>query len=392
VATDDPEDPTPRADDDAVVDPSPSGVATTAARALALGAALTSSDALLGIEEDLPEVGIERLPPYWGGWEDRQALFERSDAILAEHDVLADVRNREQPDGPIAVDDGAVPERDPRRLVWAQVASEPTPENAVAFLRMLMTDNEPVASAAAAAALSHWRHDRRFPPPEALTRAKQLTRAHSQSRSLLAREIASAALGDWGKESAGASITVSQRVDSELEDTLSTIVHGTLAYTGNWWYPGGDFHTHVKAHLRPDLYSGGQAYSWSGRYKRKDRAVAAERLARWAEEARPGGLNAVFAHSYGGVIALHATTFGLRMKDAVLLSVPAEPVAIEWRNVKRATSLRIHFDLVLLAARRRQRFTENVEEYYLPKWFREHADSHSPTVWRGFKSAELLQL
>jgi hypothetical protein len=146
VATDDRAEPTPRADDDAVIDPSPSGVATTAARALALGAALTSSDALLGIEEDLPEVGIEQLPPYWGGWEDRQAVFERSDAILATHDVLADVRDREQPDGPIASDDGAVPERDPRRAVWAQVASEPTAENAVAFLRMLMTDNEPVAS------------------------------------------------------------------------------------------------------------------------------------------------------------------------------------------------------------------------------------------------------
>ena len=45
-----------------------------------------------------------------------------------------------------------------------------------------------------------------------------------------------------------------------------------------------------------------------------------------------------------------------------------------------------------IAARRRQRFTENVEEYYLPKWFREHADSHAPAVWREFKSAELLRL
>lgn len=392
MATGDQAEPSPRADDDAVVDPSPSGVATTAARALALGAALTGSDALLGIEEDLTEVGIERLPPYWGGWEEREALFERSDAILAAHDVLADVRNREQPDGPIAIDDGAVPEREPRRAVWAQVASQPTPENAVAFLRMLMTDNEPVASAAAAAALSHWRNDRRFRPPEALSRAKQLTRAHLESPAGLAREIASAALGDWGTAPADLSVEAPGDLDRGPEDSLSTMVHGTHGYIGDWWYPGGDFHTHVKGHLRPDLYSGGQAYSWSGRYKGKDRAVAAKRLARWAEGAQPGGLNAVFAHSYGGVIALHATTFGLRMEDAVLLSVPAESVPIEWRNVKRATSLRIHFDLVLLAARRRQRFTENVEEYYLPKWFREHADSHTPAVWREFKSAELLRL
>jgi hypothetical protein len=75
VATDDQDEPGPRADDDAVVDPSPSGVATTAARALVLGAALTGSGALLGIEQDLPEVGIDRVPPYWGGWEERQVLF-----------------------------------------------------------------------------------------------------------------------------------------------------------------------------------------------------------------------------------------------------------------------------------------------------------------------------
>ena len=273
MATDDRAEPIPRADDDAVVDPSPSGVATTAARALALGAALTSSDALFGIEEDLAEVGIERLPPYWGGWGDRQALFERSDAILAAHDVLADVRDREQPDGPIAVDDGVAPERDPRRAVWAQVASEPTPENAVAFLRMLMTDREPVASAAAAAALSHWRHDRRFRPPEALTRARQLTQAHLRSPALSHARSPPRRVGSGVRMPRLRPSRCQNMWKEDTGDSLSTMVHGTHAYIGTWWYPGGNFHTYVKAHLRPDLYSGGQAYSWSGRYRNKDRGV-----------------------------------------------------------------------------------------------------------------------
>jgi alpha-beta hydrolase superfamily lysophospholipase len=104
------------------------------------------------------------------------------------------------------------------------------------------------------------------------------------------------------------------------------------------------------------------------------------------------GLNVLFAHSYGGVIALNATTHGLRVKDLVLLSVPAEEVRVEWRNIERAVSLRIHMDIVLLAARRPQYFTENVEENYLPHWFWKHSDSHDPEIWEREKSPQLLGL
>ena len=82
---------------------------------------------------------------------------------------------------------------------------------------------------------------------------------------------------------------------------------------------------------------------------------------------RKTGLNTVFAHSYGGIIALYASTFGLKMNEVVLLSVPVENIPVEWRNIGRAVSLRIHMDLVLLAARRRQLFTENVEEHHLSR-------------------------
>jgi pimeloyl-ACP methyl ester carboxylesterase len=104
------------------------------------------------------------------------------------------------------------------------------------------------------------------------------------------------------------------------------------------------------------------------------------------------GLNTLFAHSYGGIIALKATTHGLLVNDLVLLSVPAESVPVEWRNIKRTVSLRIHMDLVLLAARRRQYFTENVDENYLPGWFWWHSDSHNPEIWHSEKCPEMLGL
>ena len=158
------------------------------------------------------------------------------------------------------------------------------------------------------------------------------------------------------------------------------MVHGTAAWKGTWWSPGGDFHDYVKEELRSDMYSGGKSFSWTGKYNEEHRSIAAERLARWAE-GEP--LNTVFAHSYGGMIALEATSHGLVINELVLLSTPREKnVPIEWDNIGRAVSLRIHLDLVLLAARRRQSFDLPVAEHFLPQRFRKHSDSHNPEVWR----------
>lgn len=115
-------------------------------------------------------------------------------------------------------------------------------------------------------------------------------------------------------------------------------------------------------------------------------------MAGWAEDTAAGSLHTVFAHSFGGVIALNATAFGLRIDELVLLSTPVETVPVEWRNIRRAVSLRIHWDLVLLAARRRQLFTENVEETLLPRWFFQHGDSHDPDTWRAESCVAKLNL
>jgi pimeloyl-ACP methyl ester carboxylesterase len=159
------------------------------------------------------------------------------------------------------------------------------------------------------------------------------------------------------------------------------MIHGTFAFTEGWWFPGGDFHQYVKATVRPNLYDLKDTFWWSGRYKPKDRNMGTERLVGWLSAKGDPEVDTVFAHSYGGAVALQATTQGLRMKTAVLLSVPVGNYEVEWRNIGRAVSLRIHCDLVLLAARTKQRFTANVEEHWLDSWFVHHGSSHDPDVW-----------
>lgn len=65
----------PRADAEAAADRTPSGIRTTAARALALGLALTTPAALSGIDDDLVAIGMERRPKHWGGWEHRTTIY-----------------------------------------------------------------------------------------------------------------------------------------------------------------------------------------------------------------------------------------------------------------------------------------------------------------------------
>lgn len=380
----------PRSDDDAVLDDSPSAIATTAARALALGASLTRPEALQGLNQDLEAIGIRRAPLPWGGWSRRLKIVEESDAVLARYNLLNEVREREAY-GWVANQDGeSGPERVVRLDLWHDLATRSSSRGAaVAWLRMLMTDREPVAAAAAAAGLSHWvaRKDMQVPVP--LSSARKALEHYGESSSPGARQIARAARGD----SSPVRRLPSTNVEAEVPaGSISTLVHGTGAYTGDWWFVGGDFHSYIKSDVRCDLFSGRNAFWWSGKYDEKHRAVAARRLAGWAEDTASGFLNTVFGHSYGGIIALNATTYGLTMRELVLLSVPAEDVPVEWRRIGRSVSLRIHLDLVLLAARRRQRFAQNVDEHYIDRWFWNHADSHDPDIWQDEDCARILGL
>jgi len=175
-------------------------------------------------------------------------------------------------------------------------------------------------------------------------------------------------------------------------ESFSLLVHGTFAFPEKWWFPGGDFHDYVKQEIRSNVYDAKDTFWWSGRYKARDRAVGAERLAGWVEAKGAARLDTVFAHSYGGAVALQATQWGLEMETAVLLSTPVDNYEVEWRNIGRAVSLRIHCDLVLLAARTKQRFTANVEEHWIDSWFVKHAASHESSIWEAGGWASVLGL
>lgn len=386
----------PRTDAEAAADRTPSGIRTTAARALALGLALTKPAALRGIDDDLAAIGMERRPRPWGDWKRRTEIYDDSDNVLLRYGVLDEVRDLEQQRW-VATADDSEPLRSARVDLWREVAEDVSQSAVLAWLRMLMTDHEPTAAVAAASALSAWRRIKDVPVPAALETARELLSSYSESDASEAQVIARATLGidDVTQASLDDVTQASLDVDKAPEGagtSTSIIVHGTYGWPGKWWFPGGDFHEFLLNDVRPDLYCGSNPFNWSGAYRNKHREIAAERLAGWTQDTVSGPLNSVFAHSYGGIIALKATRYGLVIKELVLLGVPAENVRVEWRSIGRAVSLRIHVDLVLLAARRPQRFTENVEEHYLPHWFLNHGDSHDPVIWRREDSARRLKL
>jgi pimeloyl-ACP methyl ester carboxylesterase len=181
-----------------------------------------------------------------------------------------------------------------------------------------MADLEPVASAAAAAALSTWQRVKEQPVPQPLERARELVQAYARSDVAGAQQIARAAGGEV--ESVRPDLSAAPREPPAEGGTTSLIVHGTWPWDGDWWLVGGDFHTYVRSDVRRDVFSGRNAFWWSGAYKPRHRSLAAGRLAGWVEDTVGGPLNTVFAHSYGGSITMHATTYGLKMREVVLLA------------------------------------------------------------------------
>lgn len=171
--------------------------------------------------------------------------------------------------------------------------------------------------------------------------------------------------------------------------TVSTIVHGTNAWKGGWWRPGGDFHDLVLARHRSNLYNRGARFSWSGALSERQRIIAANDFADWIGDMAPHGLQTVFAHSYGGEVASRTALSGAKVHEAVLLSVPAEPsaCALASSTKARVVDIRTPFDPVLALAGRGQRLG-SLEPVLLP-WRLGHSASHKATVWERHDVAKL---
>lgn len=108
----------------------------------------------------------------------------------------------------------------------------------------------------------------------------------------------------------------------------------------------------------------------------------------------------MIGHSYGGAVILYATQYGVEADAVILLSTPARQYDPEWSNVGFCKSLRLKWDVALLAdaivhgpwgQKVRQRFTDSrIEELEPLSIFYDHASTHDPKVWEAHSVPELI--
>jgi|GEM_PF-1683437 len=182
------------------------------------------------------------------------------------------------------------------------------------------------------------------------------------------------------------------------ERHVSTMVHGTGGYRGDWWEPQvGDLHGWVHRNHRPNLYAGNRPYSWSGALSRSQRAQAARRLKIWTASER--GLHSVFAHSYGAEVVARTVNLGTHIDEVVMMSAPiTQHHDGMLTSVRRVIDVRLRVDPVIALAniadpRVRHRFTgANVTPFLLPLGYLDHRASHCPSVWEDLKIAAQVGL
>lgn len=186
----------------------------------------------------------------------------------------------------------------------------------------------------------------------------------------------------------------------DTAELASTIVHGTWAWYASWWRPGKDsFFEYATTNLhRPHLYGGGARFSWSGAYRKAHRRLAGQDLRDWIGAIAPGGLQTVFAHSYGGEVAARAILDGADIQQLVLLSVPVSVLVEQGAHqlIQRGGQvwdIRLRKDSVLDLDGEPQRFRHqgSVHTVLLSRWRLSHGATHTPRVWERDGALERLR-
>lgn len=177
--------------------------------------------------------------------------------------------------------------------------------------------------------------------------------------------------------------------DLEVIKSDSYIVHGTIFSNPGksyekWWEPNyGDLHKYLKNGSRPNLYEGIDYFKWSGGWNDYARQEGSEKLVEWVNKHDMHDTDA-FAHSHGCNVAMLATQ-DIKVKNLILMSCP-----IHWNlykpnfsNVKNILSIRVKWDLVIMADRGGQRFRDTrISEKVLPLWFTAHDASRKSNTWK----------
>ena len=214
------------------------------------------------------------------------------------------------------------------------------------------------------------------------------------ARNLLVRDVAAYALAHVDPQNPRLAkfFRARPRTSRRRPSRTSTIVHGTWASGSPWWQPpDGDFWEYLHDNVDQDLYGAQDRFSWSGGYSDAARAQAGTELHDWVTQHDLGGLD-LFTHSHGGSVAMLANQAGTRVGRMVLLSCPVHwpKYTPDFSQTQKVISIRVHLDLVILADRGGQRFTDpNITEHVLPIWF-DHFATHDPANWQQYNVPAML--
>lgn len=281
---------------------------------------------------------------------------------------------------------------------------------AATFCLLGLYHPSPIVHVAAAAATLSFCRNYSYPIGLAFRR---LMEARHNRENPIAAEIAWTALGNalrGGGNEGGSnpSAMPPQEIPQGLEggrpqtEKTAVIVHGTifakhLSQVEEWWRPAdpsganeGDLHKYLREGPRPGVYDRQDYYRWSGGWNDYAREEAAEKLVHWIDARRIASPD-VFAHSHGcnvAMIASHARAFD----RLVLMSCPVWPEYRPSTQVGRAISVRIKWDLVIMADGAAQRCPSDwgVTEEVLPIWYSKHDVTRRSDTWRTLNLDKLL--
>jgi hypothetical protein len=342
--------------------------------------------------EDLAALGLPKLPPAPGRVDAqriRGGLFSRY--TLRAEEFLADAEKFLMPTQALA-DLGERFFRQPAPLAAAELMEG-----------CLKHPHELVRVAAAAAYF-----DRSSEPD----RLVQILAQGTRSADDLVREVAATSLAHISPEHPSLQDLLRggpAAPTSGAPSHTTILVAGTWAANSPWWKPGGNFFIYVTGVLPPlprtpplppappwsAPYAANDYYGWSGGYSDGARALAAQDLVKWVQDPSHNAQNPdVITHSHGGNVAMLSTQagLGLNIKELVMLSCPVHfpKYAPDFSKLQKIVSVRVHLDLVILADRGGQRFSDpRIQENVLPIWF-DHFASHDPQVWTRYGVTAML--
>ncbi len=213
------------------------------------------------------------------------------------------------------------------------------------------------------------------------------------SKNLLTRDVAAYALAHVDpKNSRLDKLLRTRKLPSRRKPSrTSTIIHGTWASGSPWWQPNGDFWTYLHDNVDPNLYGAADRFGWTGGYSDAARADAGTTLHDWVQHHNLDGLD-LFTHSHGGNVAMLANHAGTKVGKMVLLSCPVHwpKYTPEFTLTQKIISVRVHLDLVILADRGGQRFSDpRIQENVLPIWF-DHFATHDQANWVKYNIPGML--